>query len=180
MRQEISSALFKGPVLAHVQGTEPATVSSRYRLSRLLRAVMWLKPCPSERFCGEAASREMPQILKKCLRRMVCHYFPSLCLKSEQMLCPIKPTPQAHQAIYYQLGDYFSEDPFLISVTRVALKIRLLLLSRELIKYFSPSEQLIPLKHSIPNSLKTASFWQYNASLRVSTCWIVHLQVKQF
>ena len=88
--------------------------------------------------------------------------------------CPDKANPCKHiGALYYQLGDRFSEDPFVLFQLRGRTKEQIISDLRQLrsAKIKPNTTETLDVQQSIPNnkySVKIDSFWQYNEPLESS------------
>lgn len=175
----VLSIKFQGSkVLAHVQGTEPEP----YQVS------LSLDPFTDEQwgyvietmsgraiFAAKLLAGEMPQNIEEVFTANGLSLFPfTLSELRSKCSCPDKANPCKHiGAIYYQLGDRFSEDPFILFQLRGRTKDQIIAALRELrVKRVETSEVEIPdNQDAIPHNqyaLKIDSFWQYNEPLESS------------
>lgn len=167
---------FKGSkVLAQVQGTEPEP----YQVS------LYLEPFTDEQwgyvietmsqraiFAAKLLAGEMPQNIEQVFTANGLSLFPfTLADIRSKCSCPDKANPCKHVgAIYYQLGDRFSEEPFVLFQLRGRTKDQIIAALRELraanVEFPNPetpaSQQLSPDRQT---TLKIDSFWQYNEPL---------------
>lgn len=181
---------FKGAkVLADVQGTEPEP----YQVSLFLEPFTdeqwaYVIETMSQRaiFAAKLLAGEMPPNIEEVFTANGLSLFPfTLADIRSKCSCPDKANPCKHVgAIYYQLGDYFSEDPFVLFQLRDRTKDQIIAALRELrlnVKAHtleSDTEQQMSLRtddgdrestpvNELPTqqSLKIDSFWQYNEPL---------------
>ncbi len=143
----VRSIEFQGPkVLAKVQGTEPEP----YQIS------LSLDPFTDEQwsyvietmaqqaiFSAHLLAGEMPQNIEEVFTTNGLSLFPfTLSDIHSQCSCPDKENPCKHiGAVYYQLGDRFSEDPFVIFQLRGRNKEQILDVLRQLRSTTSTGEQ---------------------------------------
>jgi uncharacterized Zn finger protein len=183
----VLSIKFQGSkVLAQVQGTEPEP----YQVS------LSLDPFTDEQwgyvietmsgraiFAAKLLAGEMPQNIEEVFTANGLSLFPfTLAEIRSKCSCPDKANPCKHiGAIYYQLGDRFSEDPFVLFQLRGRTKDQIIAALRQRraarVEASSPEETSLtptlagslPLRyHSsplTPHPLKLDSFWQYNEPL---------------
>lgn len=168
----ILSIEFKGSkVLAHVQGTEPQPYQVSLSLEPFTEEQWsYVIETMSQRaiFAAKLLAGEMPPNIEEVFAANGLSLFPfTLSEIRSKCSCPDKANPCKHiGAIYYQLGDYFSEDPFVLFQLRDRTKDQIIAALRELRLNISPnleSDTTQTLNNQSP--LKTASFWQYNESL---------------
>lgn len=180
----ILSIKFEGSkVLAKVQGTEPEP----YQVS------LFLEPFADEQwgfvidtmlqraiFPAKLLAGEMPQNIEEVFTANGLSLFPfTLSEVRSKCSCPDKANPCKHiGAVYYQLGDRFSEDPFVLFQLRGRTKDQIITALRELrgnnIK--TPDTEISEPQLLTPNSepsIKTHQFWQYNEPLESSLVVIV-------
>ena len=161
-------------VLAQVQGTqiEPYTVS------------LWLDIFSDEEwnyiiatlsqraiFSAKLLAGEMPQDIEDVFAANGLRLFPfSLDNVHSECSCPDQANPCKHiAAVYYMLGDRFSEDPFVLFQLRGKNAEQIINSLRQLRGQsqdeinVATSEE-IPIK-SNPNSLKLDQFWNYSQQL---------------
>lgn len=167
---------FKGAkVLAKVQGTEPEP----YQVS------LFLEPFTDEQwgyvietmsqkaiFAAKLLAGEMPPNIEEVFTANGLSLFPfTLSDVRSKCSCPDKANPCKHVgAIYYQLGDRFSEDPFVLFQLRGRTKDQIITALRELrvkrVEIPNPQAPSLPSPTSnLQHSLKINSFWQYNEPL---------------
>ncbi|MBD2210730.1 SWIM zinc finger family protein [Nostoc linckia FACHB-104] len=172
----VLSIEFKGAkVLARVQGSEPEP----YKVS------LSLDPFSDEEwsyvietmskkatFAAKLLAGEMPQNIEEVFTANGLSLFPfTLSDVRSKCSCPDKANPCKHVgAVYYQLGDRFSEDPFVLFKLRGRTKEQIISDLRQLRSAkieVSPTEtsdiQQPVTNHQ--NTIKFDSFWQYNEPL---------------
>lgn len=183
----VLSIEFKGPsVLANVQGTAPEP----YQVS------LSIEPFPEEdwNFVVETMAEqavysayllagEMPHDIEKVFTANGLSLFPfTLADIRSKCSCPDPQNPCKHiGAVYYQLGDRFSEDPFVLFQLRGRTKAQILDDLRRLrstgdVEPESHQESLktptqVAQKKETPLNLE--QFWQYNEPLDSSLVVIV-------
>jgi len=175
----VLSIEFKGAkVLARVQGSEVEP----YKVS------LSLDPFSDEQwgyvietmshkvtFAAKLLAGEMPQNIEEVFTTNGLSLFPfTLSDIHSKCSCPDKANPCKHVgAIYYQLGDRFSEDPFILFQLRGRTKEQIISDLRKLrsTKVVPHTTEKYEVQQSIPNnqySVKIGSFWQYNEPLESS------------
>ncbi len=167
---------FKGSkVLAHVQGTEPEP----YQVSLFLEPFTdeqwgYVIETMSQRaiFAAKLLAGEMPPNIEEVFTANGLSLFPfTLSDVRSKCSCPDKANPCKHVgAIYYQLGDRFSEDPFVLFQLRGRTKDQIITALRELrgkrVEIPNPQTPSLQSPTSSPQHLlKINSFWQYNEPL---------------
>ena len=176
----VLSIKFQGSkVLAKVQGTEPEP----YQVSLFLEPFSdeqwgYVIETMSQRaiFAAKLLAGEMPQNIEEVFTANGLSLFPfTLSDIRSKCSCPDKANPCKHiGAIYYQLGDRFSEDPFVLFQLRGRTKDQIIAALREFraarIKATKPeATSLTP--HPSPltaHPLKIDRFWQYNEPLETT------------
>ncbi len=169
----ILSLEFKGPkVLAYVQGTEPQPYQVSLSLEPFTEEQWgYVIETMSQRaiFAAKLLAGEMPPNIEEVFAANGLSLFPfTLSEIRSKCSCPDKANPCKHiGAIYYQLGDYFSEDPFILFQLRDRTKDQIIAALRELRLNVSPHLEQSDTTQTLntQSSLKTASFWQYNEPL---------------
>ncbi|MBD2515160.1 SWIM zinc finger family protein [Nostoc sp. FACHB-973] len=175
----VLSIEFKGAkVLAKVQGSEVEP----YKVS------LSLEPFSDEQwgyvietmsqkaiFAAKLLAGEMPQNIAEVFTANGLSLFPfTLSDVHSKCSCPDKANPCKHiGAIYYQLGDRFSEDPFVLFQLRGRTKEQIISDLRQLRsgKIQADTSETPNVQESIPDnkySVKIDSFWQYNEPLESS------------
>ncbi|MFH7024858.1 MAG: SWIM zinc finger family protein [Heteroscytonema crispum UTEX LB 1556] len=173
----VLSIEFKGAkVLARVQGSE----SEPYKVS------LSLDPFSEEEwgyvietmskkalFAAKLLAGEMPQNMEDVFTSNGLSLFPfTLSDVHSKCSCPDKANPCKHVgAIYYQLGDRFSEDPFVLFQLRGRTKEQIISDLRKLRGASNTQQSTSNPQPSTPNSqptLKIDSFWQYDQPLESS------------
>ena len=179
----ILSIKFEGAkVLAQVQGTEPEPYKVSlslepfsdeqwgYAIETMSQQAIW---------AAKLLAGEMPQNIEQVFTANGLSLFPfTLSEVRSKCSCPDKANPCKHiGAIYYQLGDRFSEDPFVLFQLRGRTREEIIADLREFrargpkkaegeSTHHSPltstSAQLCAPTHS---PLTTHLFWQYNEAL---------------
>lgn len=180
----VLSIKFQGSkVLAHVQGTEPEP----YQVSLSLEPFTdeewsYVVETMSERalFTAKLLAGEMPPNIEEVFAANGLSLFPfTLSDIRSKCSCPDKANPCKHiGAIYYQLGDRFSEDPFVLFQLRGRTKDQIISTLRELrAASVEASDTETPgFPAQIPNTqypLKIDQYWQYNEPLESSLVVIV-------
>ncbi|MEH2023672.1 SWIM zinc finger family protein [Nostoc sp.] len=175
----VLSIEFKGAkVLARVQGSEVEP----YKVSLSLEPFTdeqwgYVIETMSQRaiFAAKLLAGEMPQNIEEVFTANGLSIFPfTLADVQSKCSCPDKANPCKHiGAIYYQLGDRFSEDPFVLFQLRGRTKEQIISDLRQLRSAkIQPSTTETPdIQQSISNhkySVKIDSFWQYNEPLESS------------
>ncbi|MDF5712734.1 MAG: SWIM zinc finger family protein [Rhizonema sp. NSF051] len=181
---------FKGAkVLSRVQGSE----TEPYKVSLSLDPFSdeqwgYIIETMSQKaiFSAKLLAGEMPQNMEEVFTTNGLSLFPfTLSDVHSKCSCPDKANPCKHiAAVYYQLGDRFSEDPFVLFQLRGRTKeqiisdLRQLRSTRSLEKLpaISKTTQTPDLQESISDthSLKRIdAFWQYNQPLESSLVVIV-------
>ncbi|MEH2159582.1 MAG: SWIM zinc finger family protein [Nostoc sp.] len=175
----VLSIEFKGAkVLARVQGSE----IEPYKVSLSLEPFSdeqwgYVIETMSQRaiFAAKLLAGEMPQNIEEVFTANGLSIFPfTLGDVQSKCSCPDKANPCKHiGALYYQLGDRFSEDPFVLFQLRGRTKEQIISDLRQLRSAkIQPNTTDTPdIQQSIPNnkySVKIDSFWQYNEPLESS------------
>jgi uncharacterized Zn finger protein len=175
----VLSIEFKGAkVLAKVQGSEVEP----YKVSLSLEAFSdeqwsYVIETMSQRaiFAAKLLAGEMPQNIEEIFTKNGLSLFPfTLSDVESKCSCPDKANPCKHiGAIYYQLGDRFSEDPFVLFQLRGRTKEQIISDLRQLHndKIAVPATEIPDVKQSVTNNQKAVkidSFWQYNEPLESS------------
>ncbi|MBE9019308.1 hypothetical protein C7Y66_07105 [Chroococcidiopsis sp. CCALA 051] len=172
-------------VLARVQGTDPEP----YKVSLSLEKFddeQWgyVVETMSQKavYAAKLLAGEMPQNIEEVFTANGLSLFPfTLSEVKSHCSCPDKANPCKHvAAVYYQLGDRFSEDPFVLFQLRGRTKDEVLTSLREFrskeekSKVKSQKSKVKSQNFPTPDSrmggygnppLLTPSFWQYNESL---------------
>ncbi|MBD2167760.1 SWIM zinc finger family protein [Calothrix membranacea FACHB-236] len=172
----VLSIEFKGAkVLARVQGSEPEP----YKVS------LSLDPFSDEEwsyvietmskkaiFAAKLLAGEMPQNIEEVFTANGLSLFPfTLSDVRSKCSCPDKANPCKHVgAVYYQLGDRFSEDPFVLFKLRGRTKEQIISDLRQLrsAKTEVSSTETSDIQQPVTshqNTIKFDSFWQYNEPL---------------
>ena len=179
----ILSIKFEGSqVLARVQGTDPEP----YKVSLFLEKFddeQWgyVVETMSQKaiYAAKLLAGEMPQNIEEVFTANGLSLFPfTLSEVKSRCSCPDKANPCKHvAAVYYQLGDRFSEDPFVLFQLRGRTKDEVLTSLRELRSKEDKGDkgevksQKLALEQSEGSKVKTSprtttpSFWQYNEPL---------------
>ncbi|MCV3214748.1 SWIM zinc finger family protein [Plectonema radiosum NIES-515] len=129
-------------------------------------------------FAAKLLAGEMPQNIEDVFSSNGLSLFPfTLSDVHSKCSCPDKANPCKHVgAIYYQLGDRFSEDPFVLFQLRGRTKEQILSDLRQFRSANNDQTQLIPsqitnkeqLTTNTQHTLKIDTFWQYNEPLESS------------
>ncbi|MEH2072314.1 MAG: SWIM zinc finger family protein [Nostoc sp.] len=180
----VLSIEFQGAkVLARVQGSEVEP----YKVS------LSLEPFSDEQwgyvietmsrkaiFAAKLLAGEMPQNIAEVFTANGLSLFPfTLADVKSKCSCPDKANPCKHVgAVYYQLGDRFSEDPFVLFQLRGRTKEQIISDLRQLRsgKIEANTSETADAQQSIVHnkySVKIDSFWQYNEPLESSLVVIV-------
>jgi uncharacterized Zn finger protein len=175
----VLSIEFQGAkVLAKVQGSEPEP----YKVSLSLEPFTeeewgYVIETMSKRaiFAAKLLAGEMPQNIEEVFTTNGLSLFPfTLSDVQSKCSCPDKANPCKHVgAVYYQLGDRFSEDPFVLFELRGRTKEQILGNLRKLRgATIDVSETEAPeLEQLNPDNqyrINIDSFWQYNEALESS------------
>ncbi|WP_392530997.1 SWIM zinc finger family protein [Nostoc sp. C117] len=175
----VLSIEFKGAkVLARVQGSEVEP----YKVSLSLEPFSdeqwgYVIETMSQRaiFAAKLLAGEMPQNIEEVFTANGLSIFPfTLGDVQSQCSCPDKANPCKHiGAIYYQLGDRFSEDPFVLFQLRGRTKEQIISDLRQLRsqKIEADISETPDIQQSPPHSkylVKIDSFWQYHEPLESS------------
>jgi uncharacterized Zn finger protein len=178
----VLSIEFKGAkVLAKVQGSEVEP----YKVSLSLDPFSdeewgYVIETMSKRaiFAAKLLAGEMPQNIEDVFTSNGLSLFPfTLSDVHSKCSCPDKANPCKHVgAIYYQLGDRFSEDPFVLFQLRGRTKEQIISDLRQLRSTNNDQTQLISAETTnneqrttnTQYTLKIGSFWQYNEPLESS------------
>ncbi|MBD2562226.1 MULTISPECIES: SWIM zinc finger family protein [Nostoc] len=175
----VLSIEFKGAkVLARVQGSEVEP----YKVSLSLEPFSdeqwgYVIETMSQRaiFAAKLLAGEMPQNIEEVFTANGLSIFPfTLGDVQSKCSCPDKANPCKHiGALYYQLGDRFSEDPFVLFQLRGRTKEQIISDLRQLrsAKIQTFTIETPEIQESISNnkySVKIDSFWQYNEPLESS------------
>lgn len=176
---------FKGAkVLARVQGSE----QEPYKVSLSLDSFSdeewdYVIESMSQKaiFPAKLLAGEMPQNIEDVFTANGLSLFPfTLSDVHSKCSCPDKANPCKHvAAVYYQLGDRFSEDPFVLFQLRGRTKEQILSDLRKLrggsnvetSSAISSQKETLDFQKIISEnqwSLKINSFWQYNEPLESS------------
>ncbi|MEC4817221.1 MAG: SWIM zinc finger family protein [Scytonema sp. PMC 1069.18] len=186
----ILSIEFKGAkVLAKVQGSEPEPYTVSLSLDPFSDEQWgYVIETMSQKaiFSAKLLAGEMPQNMEDVFTTNGLSLFPfTLSDIHSKCSCPDKANPCKHiAAVYYQLGDRFSEDPFVLFQLRGRTKEQILSNLRQLRnadhietsknlsldttslqKETSEVQELIAEKRF---TVKIGSFWQYNEPLEPS------------
>ncbi|AKG23305.1 SWIM zinc finger family protein [Calothrix sp. 336/3] len=164
-------------VLAQVQGSEaePYKVSlslnafTEEEWSYVIETISQKAAFPAKLLAGE-----MPQNIEDVFTSNGLSLFPfTLGDVRSRCTCPDKANPCKHiAAVYYQLGDRFSEDPFVLFQLRGRTKeqiisdLRLLRSSHQNISTTETDGEVLESHISAPISLE--SFWEYHEPLESS------------
>lgn len=170
----VISIRFEGQkVNAKVQGTEPKP----YRVS------LWLDPLTDEDwayviatlsqrsvFSAKLLAGEMPHNIEEVFAANGLRLFPfQLSDVRSRCSCLDKANPCKHvSAVYYLMGDRFSEDPFMLFQLRGRTREQILQALRDKrANSIAPADDSSPLEEAkpIPTSLSLENFWTYDAQL---------------
>jgi uncharacterized Zn finger protein len=175
----VLSIEFQGAkVLAKVQGSEPEP----YKVSLSLDSFSdeewgYVVETMSQKaiFAAKLLAGEMPQNIEAVFTANGISLFPfTLSDVHSRCTCPDKANPCKHiAAVYYQLGDRFSEDPFVLFQLRGRTKEQIISNLRQLrsTNIEVTTDQTQEDKDSVSQnqySLNLESFWQYHEPLESS------------
>ncbi|PMB54254.1 hypothetical protein CEN39_00025 [Fischerella thermalis CCMEE 5201] len=175
----VLSIEFQGAkVLAKVQGSEPEP----YKVSLSLDSFSdeewgYVVETMSQKaiFAAKLLAGEMPQNIEEVFTANGLSLFPfTLSDVHSRCTCPDKANPCKHiAAVYYQLGDRFSEDPFVLFQLRGRTKEQIISNLRQLrsTNIEVTTDQTQEDKDSVSQnqySLNLESFWQYHEPLESS------------
>jgi uncharacterized Zn finger protein len=180
----VLSIEFQGAkVLARVQGSEPEPYKVSLSLDPFSEEQWdYVVETMSQKsmFSAKLLAGEMPQNMEEVFTANGLSLFPfTLSDVHSKCSCPDKANPCKHvAAVYYQLGDRFSEDPFVLFQLRGSTKEKIISDLRHLrTKTVKISESETPeVQESTQEkrfSVKIESFWQYNEPLESSLVVIV-------
>jgi uncharacterized Zn finger protein len=124
-------------------------------------------------FAAKLLAGEMPQNIEDVFTSNGLSLFPfTLSDVHSKCSCPDKANPCKHVgAIYYQLGDRFSEDPFVLFQLRGRTKEQIISDLRQLRSAHNDNTQITDYQQPTTNTqhtVKIDSFWQYNEPLESS------------
>ncbi|MBF2017028.1 MAG: SWIM zinc finger family protein [Rivularia sp. T60_A2020_040] len=165
-------------VLADVQGSEPEP----YNVSLALDSFSdeewgFIVESMSQKsiFAAKLLAGEMPQNIEEVFTANGLSLFPfTLSEVHSKCSCPDKANPCKHiGAIYYQLADRFSEDPFVLFQLRGRTKQQIISDLRKLrsAKVADTKVEISEIEESINQTqipLELDNFWQYNQPLESS------------
>ena len=120
-------------------------------------------------FAAKLLAGEMPQNIEDVFTANGVSLFPfSLSDIRSKCSCPDKANPCKHiGAVYYQLGDRFSEDPFVLFQLRGSSKDQIIAALRQLRRHSmteeTPENSSVPV--STPSPLNLDQFWRYDRPL---------------
>ncbi|MDH6097407.1 SWIM zinc finger family protein [Anabaenopsis sp. FSS-46] len=167
---------FKGAkVLARVQGSETEPYKVSLSLDHFTEEEWgYVIENMSQRaiFAAKLLAGEMPQNIEEVFTANGLSLFPfTLSDVHSKCSCPDKANPCKHiGAVYYQLGDRFSEDPFVLFQLRGRAKEEIISDLRQLrrakVEVTAPkTPQIQPPQTQPQYSVNLSSFWQYNEPL---------------
>ena len=167
---------FKGAkVLARVQGSETEPYKVSLSLDHFTQEEWgYVIESMSHRaiFAAKLLAGEMPQNIEEVFTANGLSLFPfTLSDVHSKCSCPDKANPCKHiGAVYYQLGDRFSEDPFVLFQLRGRAKEEIISDLRQLrrakVEVTAPkTPQIQPPQTQPQYSVNLSSFWQYNEPL---------------
>ncbi len=165
-------------VLAKVQGSEPEPYSVSLALDSFSDEEWgFIVETMSQKaiFAAKLLAGEMPQNIEEVFTANGLSLFPfTLSEVHSKCSCPDKANPCKHiGAIYYQLADRFSEDPFVLFQLRGRTKEQIISNLRKLrsANISDTEAETLDVQESINNqqsALKLDKFWQYNQPLESS------------
>ena len=167
---------FKGAkALAKVQGSEPEPYKVSLSLDHFQDEEWgYVVETMSQKaiFAAKLLAGEMPQNIENVFSANGLSLFPfTLSDVHSKCTCPDKANPCKHiAAVYYQLGDKFSEDPFVLFQLRGRAKEQIISDLRKLRGVDNEQPQSTSSQATTHNqiSVKLDSFWQYNEPLESS------------
>lgn len=175
----VLSIKFKaGKVLARVQGSEVEP----YKVSLSLDAFSeeewgYIVETMSQKaiFAAKLLAGEMPQNIEEVFISNGLSLFPfTLTDIHSKCSCPDQVVPCKHiGAVYYQLGDHFSEDPFVLFQLRGRTKEQIISDLRQLrssknVETIQETSEMQPEVSEHQYSVKIDDFWRYNQPLESS------------
>ena len=177
----VLSIKFQGSkVLARVQGTEPEPYQVSLSLDPFNEEEWgYVIETMSQRaiFAAKLLAGEMPQNIEEVFTANGLSLFPfTLADIRSKCSCPDKANPCKHiGAIYYQLGERFSEDPFVLFQLRGRTKDQIIAALRQLrvASVEAPNLETPDIQEKTPNTqhpLKIDSLIVYCASLMPVYC----------
>ncbi|KZL51689.1 hypothetical protein A2T98_00920 [Nodularia spumigena CENA596] len=170
---------FKGTkVLARVQGSEPEPYKVSLSIDHFSEEEWgYVIETMSQRaiFAAKLLAGEMPQNIEEVFTANGLSLFPfTLSDVHSKCSCPDKANPCKHiGAVYYQLGDRFSEDPFVLFQLRGRTKEQIISDLRQLrgakVEMTAPETSEITQPTTQPQtSVSLDDFWQYHEPLESS------------
>ncbi|MGL5942439.1 MAG: SWIM zinc finger family protein [Waterburya sp.] len=135
-------------------------------------------------FSAQLLAGEMPETIEAVFTASGLSLFPfTLNEVRSRCSCPDKANPCKHiAAVYYQLGDRFSEDPFIIFQLRGRTKNQIIARLRQIRSQTAITNPIQLASTNIPHPTVTTDdqaatvikgFWQYNQTLESSLVAIV-------
>ena len=163
-------------VLAKVQGSEPEPYSLSLSLDSFSDEEWgFVAETMSQKaiFSAKLLAGEMPQNIEEVFTANGLSLFPfTLSEVHSKCSCPDKANPCKHiAAVYYQLADRFSEDPFVLFQLRGRSKETIINDLRKIRSDKVEDIEISDAQESISNeqkSLNLENFWQYNQPLESS------------
>ncbi|MEB3215131.1 MAG: SWIM zinc finger family protein [Nostocales cyanobacterium 94392] len=165
-------------VLADVQGSEPEPYNVSLSLDSFSEEEWnFIVESMSQKsiFAAKLLAGEMPQNIEEVFTANGLSLFPfTLSEVHSKCSCPDKANPCKHiGAIYYQLAERFSEDPFVLFQLRGRTKEQIISDLRKLrsAKVADTKVKISEVEESINNKqtpLELDNFWQYNQPLESS------------
>ena len=169
---------FKGAkVLARVQGSEPEPYKVSLSIDHFSEEEWgYVIETMSQRaiFAAKLLAGEMPQNIEEVFTANGLSLFPfTLSDVHSKCTCPDKANPCKHiGAVYYQLGDRFSEDPFVLFQLRGRTKEQIISDLRQLrgakVEVTAPKTPETKLTTQPHASVNLNDFWQYHEPLESS------------
>ncbi|MDB9372610.1 SWIM zinc finger family protein [Nodularia sphaerocarpa] len=170
---------FKGAkVLARVQGSEPEPYKVSLSIDHFSEEEWgYVIETMSQRaiFAAKLLAGEMPQNIEEVFTANGLSLFPfTLSDVHSKCSCPDKANPCKHiGAVYYQLGDRFSEDPFVLFQLRGRTKEQIISDLRQLrgakVEVTAPETPEMKQPTTQPQtSVNLNDFWQYHEPLESS------------
>lgn len=170
----VLSIEYKGEkVSALVQGTAPEPYKVSLSLDRFSdEQWQYVIESLSERaiFSAKLLAGEMPQNIEEVFTANGLSLFPFTKFDiHSKCSCPDPANPCKHiGAVYYLLGDRFSEDPFVLFQLRGRSKEQIITTLRQL-RSANPDEQAIEAEpEQVSDEIDLQQFWQYDEQLESS------------
>jgi len=163
----LSIEFVESQVLAKVQGSDPEPYQVKLSLEHFSdEDWQFVIESLSKKaiFSAQLLAGEMPDQIEKVFTQNGLNIFPfTLSDIRSRCSCPDKANPCKHiGAIYYQLADRFSEDPFILFQLRGRTKEQILLALRQ----YRSEVKITEENHKINQEITTAKSQEVNLNLR--------------